>query len=465
MATDTGNHLPPDRRLNSWKEIAAYFGKDERTVKRWEGQRGLPVHRLPGGARRTVFAYASEFEAWLKAPAAPEPTPAAVDVPDTAPARAMPHRGLAIFAAGLAVAGLIVAALIVEPTRTREPGPAAGVAAGRPPLHQPSAEARDLYLTAVFHWESRTPEGLRRSVDLFNQAIAKDPNYAAAYVGLANAYNLLSQYTVMRPEIAYPLAADAARKALQLHKRSASAYSALAFTTFYWSHDIDTAEALFRKALTLDPTSSQTYHWYALALMHTGRMDEPVRAIDKAQLLDPVSRSILANKGLIYFYAGRSADAVALLKDLTASAPEFQPPHFYLATIYLDRSQYVDYLDESRIAARLSGNAALAETIAAGTQGYARGGPSEMFARMLAAQQAQHESGRETAFNLARTAALAGLTDAAFGYLDESVKKREPDALGIRIDPSLKPLRADPRFEALAEAAFAPPAGHDAGAL
>ena len=461
MATDSANQQPPDRRLNSWKEIAAYFGKDERTVKRWEGQRGLPVHRLPGGARKTVFAYASEFEAWLKSAAEPEPAPAMANLPDSAPARALPGRKLAIIAAGLAAAGLIAAVLTVELTTLRGSDLADSAAPAGTPAHQPSAEVRDLYLSGVYHWESRTPEGLRRSVDLFDQAIAKDPNYADAYVGLANAYNLLSQYTVMRPETAYPLAGDAARKALQLDGQSAGGYSALAFTTFYWSHDIDNAEALFKKALTLDPTSSRTWHWYALALMHTGQMDEPVKAIEKAQSLDPVSRSILANKALIYFYAGRADEAVSLLKDLTASAPEFQPPHFYLATIDLDRGHFDDYLDESRIAARLSGNAALAETIAAGTQGYAQGGPSEMFARMLAVQQAQHGSGRETAFNLARTAAQAGLTDAAFAYLDESVRSREPDALGIRIDPSLKPLRADPRFEKLAETAFAPPAERD----
>lgn len=464
MATDSANQQPPDRRLNSWKEIAAYFGKDERTVKRWEGQRGLPVHRLPGGARKTVFAYASEFEAWLKGGTEPETAPAGVILPDNAMRRRPTGRGRVLFAAGLIGAGLIASALTVELIGARQADPAPGIASAGLPPHQPSAEARDLYLTGVYHWESRTPEGLRRSVDLFDQAIAKDPDYADAYVGLANAYNLLSQYTVMRPEIAYPLAGDAARKALQLDGQSAGAYSALAFTTFYWLHDIDRAKELFSKALALDPTSSQTWHWYALALMHTGQMDEPVKAIEKAQLLDPVSRSILANKALIYFYAGRVDEAVALLKDLTASAPEFQPPHFYLATIYLDRGQFSDYFDESRLAAKLSGNDALADVIAAGAGGYAAGGANEMFARMLAVQQAQNENGRETAFNLARTAAQAGLTDAAFAYLDESVRSREPDALGIRIDPSLKPLRADPRFEKLAKTAFAPPAEHDAGA-
>jgi len=431
---------PSRRRLTGWKEIGAFFGKNERTVKRWETQRGLPVYRLPGGAKTAVFADPAELEEWLESSRAvvalaETPEPAVPAAPAQKPAKRQPW--LARAAMGMALVVLLATgALFLMPADTAR--------------HKPSAEAEQLYMTGVYHWNTRTPDGLKQSLGEFQQAIALDPGYAEAQAGLANAYNLLAQYGAMPAAKAYPLAKSAAERAIALDAELADGYSALGFATFYGFKDLPRAADLFKRALALDPKSSRTYHWYALMMMHTGVFEEPLRAITRAQELDPQSHAILANRGLILFYAGRTTEAIAVLEDLTRSAPAFLSPHYYLATIYLDQRLYDDYLRESLKAAALEGNAALKAEIEAGSAGYRSGGAKGLFAAMLAVQKSELAAGRETAFNVARTAALLGDSDTAFASLQQSLAAGEPDLLGLRIDRSFKTLRGDARFQKLA---------------
>jgi tetratricopeptide (TPR) repeat protein len=445
--------VPPKRRLTGWKEIGAYFGKNERTVKRWE-RRGLPVHRPPGGAKTAVFADVLELEEWLKGnrgaadlSEAPEPDPApavtaAVVAATAGPARPISRRLTAAIGLIALLAGGVAAYSALRPLS---------------PQHQPPAEAAQLYQSGFYHWNTRTADGLKRSVDEFNQAIALDPDYAAPRAGLANAYNLLAQYGAMKPGEAYPRAKAAAEKAIALDPQLADGYSALGFAEFYGFKDLRRSEALFRRALELDPGSGRTFHWYALVMMHTGRFEEPLRAIAKAQELDPDSHAVRANRGLILFHAGRADEAIAVLTDLTQSAPSSVAPHYYLATIYLDQQRYADYLAESGKAAELEGNAALQAEIAAASAGYQSSGAKGLFAAMLAVQRREQADGRETAFNVARTAALLGDNEAALAALEQSRANGEPDLLAIRIDHAFKALRGDARFQKLADAVLALP--------
>jgi tetratricopeptide (TPR) repeat protein len=313
-------------------------------------------------------------------------------------------------------------------------------------------EAADRYLAGVYHWSTRTPAGLKQARADFDEAIAIAPAYAPAYVGLANTYNLLSQYTVMPASEAYPLAMKSAERALALDDRSADGYAALAFTTFYWLHDIARAEVLFRKSLALNPNSSQTLHWYALVTMHTGDMAEPIRAITRALELEPSARSIVANRGLILFHAGRIEEARKLLEDLEESAPDFLPPHAYLATIHLASQQYEDYLREAGEQARLEGDEAAQDNLAAAARALHTSGPAAMLETVLTAEEKAHAAGRESAFNVARTAALLGDRQKVFAYLQRSREAGEPDILGIRIDPAFKAIRTDTEFVAIADA-------------
>ena len=169
----------------------------------------------------------------------------------------------------------------------------------------PSPEVADLYLQGMYYWSRRTPDDLNRAVHLFNQAIAEDPNYAEAFVGLANCYNLLREYTLMPADEAYPKAKAAAERAIALDETLAEAHASLAFGEFFWFWDAAKARRSFERALQLNPKSVTTHHWLGTTLIYMGEFELALERLSEAQRLDPKSRSILADKGLVLYYAGR----------------------------------------------------------------------------------------------------------------------------------------------------------------
>jgi tetratricopeptide (TPR) repeat protein len=442
-----------DGRLDNWKEIASFFGHDERTVKRWERLRGLPVRRLPGGGRGPVFAYRRDLEAWLASQAAEPAAPVAsvASVPSVAPvemaAGAAPAFGgrsrLGALVAGGAL--LLTAVALSWPHVWAEP-----LAAARGEVAQSPAET--LYLNGLYFLEGRQAEGLRRAADLFTAAISADPGFAKAYVGLADSYNLLSQYTLMPAAEAYPKARAAAERAIALDPRLAGGYAALAFNAFYSGRDIDAAARLFERAIALDPGNAQAHHWYALVMMHDRRFDVARREIDAAQRLDPRSAAILANKALILFHAGDTEAALALLEPLARSQPKLLSPHAYLATIYLAAGRHHEFLREYRTAAELEGNAARLATAAVLDAALTADGAAAMARAWLVEDKRQFALGREPAFDVAQTAALAGDRAAALDFLDIAVKRGEPGLVGIRLAPSLKGLSDETGYQAILRA-------------
>jgi hypothetical protein len=257
-----------DRRLRDWKEIAAFFGRDERTVRRWEQQRGLPVHRISGGARNLVFAYTDELEAWLRGgepvasdgvePLAEEPVapPLAASAQTTAPATSVRFsKWPQISALAFGAVGLVLLAVAGTLAMQHVDAPPARV------IYRPDSRVQDLYLDAVYHLGTRQADGFNHAIQLLTEATTLDPNYADAYVKLAEAYNTISQFTLMPPNEVYPRAVAAAERAITLEPDNAGAYAALAFTTFYWTKDFPRSRELFERAIRLDPNAAQTHHW------------------------------------------------------------------------------------------------------------------------------------------------------------------------------------------------------------
>jgi Tfp pilus assembly protein PilF len=418
---------PDGRRLKSWKQIAGFFGTDESTVKRWEAKRGLPVRRIPGGAKASVYADVADLEQWL---ASERPA---------APVRTGRRRIWALAAAASLLAAAAAAALSL-----RSPAPEA------PAHHQPSQAVADLYFAGRYNFERRTPESLNRAMALFNEAIRRDPAYAEAYAGLANCHLLLREYAGLPDAVAYPRARDAAQRALALDDGLADAHAALAFVAFFYDRNFAAGLAGFRRAIALDPGSGGAHHWYASALLYAGDVPAALAQINQAQRLEPQSHSILADKALITFAAGRPAEAVALLRQMEAADPDYLSPHAYLAGIHLAQADYPAFLAEQRAAARLAGDADRASVAAAAERGYAAGGAPAMFEAMLARQRTLYAAGREHAFTLAGTYALAGHRAQAMAALRVAVRDHDPYLVGLRIDTRFAALRDAPDFQRLA---------------
>jgi tetratricopeptide (TPR) repeat protein len=438
------------KRLDSWKEIAAFFGRAERTVKRWETERGLPVHRVPGSGRASVFAYSDELADWLKGRSqeldADDSAPsemverAAVPAPGSGkPAPRFTPARIAAWVAPLLLAGLLVAAFSAG-----NRGLHFKALANR---HTPNPEAQDLYLKGRYYWDRRTPDDLNKAVDYFTQAIVKDPSYAEAYVGLADCYNLLREFGVMLPGEAYPRALAAAQRAVELDDTSAEAHNSLAFATFWWSWKGATAEREFKRALELDPDLVRGHHWYATSLLALHRHPEALDQIEQAQRLEPSSTAILADKGLLLWCAGRHSEGLSLLKQLAKTEPSLSSTHGYLGQIYWEQRDYPKALAEWRRVAELRHDEAGLALADAREKGFAVGGLKGLWESELPVQKDIVDRGSGSASELAETYAALGKKEEALAYLQMAFERREGRMLTG--DPVVPILQDDPGYQQL----------------
>ena len=466
---DAREHQGSKPRLDSWKEIAGFFGRDERTVKRWEKERALPVHRVPGGVRGGVFAYAVELSRWLQDPgtAATESSQqgsraeaiasladklreAEPGLPSKIVATAIPARILKFqVARNFAVLVAVMLGLLVLKDQIPRQTTSAAATSIAPSVHRTNPEAEELYLKGRYFWNKRTPEALNNALDLFTQAIVRDPGYAQAYVGLADCYNLLREYSVMPASEAYPRALAAAKKAVELDDTSAEAHNSLAFATFYWTWDAATAEHEFKRAIALNPGYAAAHHWYATFLMATKRDAEAVVEIEQAAKLDPASTPIMADRGYILYRAGQSKQGIALLKQIETTEPAFLSPHLYLSNIYVEEKDYPNYLSETRKVAQLRRDQAALAIVNAGERGFAADGVRGMWESMLAVQKKFYLQGVLPAYPLAQSYSQLGENQEALKYLREAYEKRDSTMVFLNVDHSFDSLRENASFRDL----------------
>jgi Tfp pilus assembly protein PilF len=450
MGAETGGD-PGNRQLKTWKEIAGFFGCDERTVKRWESERGLPVRRLPNGSRSTVYAYERELKAWLARSETAELKSSEMAAP-IAPARLARIRwsrrgyALAVIAGILcAVAGATFLLFFNDRSTLRDHAAPVVQTASR----TPNAEAVSFYRAGLHEWQTRTPAGLTHAVDDFTQAIVHDPLYAEAYAGLANAYNLLREFSTMPPEESYPRAKAAAEQAIALDPSLGDAHAALAFVDFYWSRDPQAARREFLKAIALEPRNATAHHWYATFLMTIGESAPALAEINKAEALDSESTAILADKGLILFYAGRPDEAAALLQRIEQTEPRFYSTHGYLATVDVARDDDAGFVREMAAAAAMRNDQPGAAIAAAAARGRSAGGRDAMFAAMLGEQKQLYAEGQGTAYALAQSFAQLGDGKDAMANLELSLSRHESQIIELAIDPSFARWRRTGEFRAL----------------
>jgi Tfp pilus assembly protein PilF len=431
-------------RLESWKEIAAHLRRSERTVMRWERERGLPVHRVPGLDKSRVYAEIAELEAWRR----DQPAPTPLTGEDGPPASAQGLRAPAL--AMLARTGIITLAItvvvVVAVVMLRDPI----LRLARPP---PSLAAQRLYLGGMDDWAKRTPEGLNRAVGEFSGAIARDPDYAEAYAGLAASYDLMREYTLMPPSQAYQLATAAAQKALALDDRLSNAHAALAFAEFYGAWKTAAARYEFRRAVELDPRNETAHHWRATFLLALGDNKAALEEIESARALDPTSLAIAADHAFILYANGGKVQAVSELQAIEAAHPEFLSPHNYLAGIDFDQGDDPGYLRESVAAAELEHDRVREALIAAASAGFQAGGHTAMLATMARELTDEFQAGAASAYSLARTWALLGDRQKSLDYLRLAIDRRDSDAIGFTGDDAFASLRGDADFQRLVKQA------------
>jgi DNA-binding winged helix-turn-helix (wHTH) protein/tetratricopeptide (TPR) repeat protein len=318
-----------------------------------------------------------------------------------------------------------------------------------PSRHPANSDAEQFYLKGRFYWEKRTSDGLNKAVDFFTQAIVHDPNYAPAYVGLADCYNLMREYTIMPADEAYPRALAAAQKAVELDDQSSEAHASLGFALFFGSWKIADADHEFRRAIDLNLNNAVAHHWYATYLFTIGRNSESVQEIERAQSLDPASKSVLADKGELLWATGRTDEGAALLKQLATTEPDFVSPHRYLKGIYFASGDYPLYLEEWKKEATLLHDTSSLKLVDAAEKGFAAGGLRGMLQNTLDLQKKLYERGLQSPYLTAQTNARLGNKQEALRYLQIAFDKHDEQIIQVNNDRAFNNLHTDPAYRNL----------------
>ncbi len=607
------------KRLDSWKEIAAFLGRAERTVKRWETERGLPVHRIPGGGRSAVFAYSDELAEWLQgrseelasedspssgvedlkpdSPGAavlntpparftattPLAVPTAVRIRNWPPSRLAAWLVPLLLAAGLiayfsighsgprykalanrepanggshdlyldpdsiavlpftnvrgdantdylseGIAESLIGSLARVPqlkVRSRDSAfrykgkdvdvrtignnlgvsvvlsgrvilqagtieisaeltdvrdnteiwghrytgksanlislqqQMAGDIAGKLRSKLSSSErqqvtrqgtqnpqAYELYLKGRYAWNDRTYSELEKAIFDFNQAITKDPGYALAYSGLADAYAVLPNYGGNQNED-FPKSNAAARRALELDPTLAHPHSVLGSNEMQYDWDFAGGEAEFKKSFALDSNDATAHQWYGDEIGQIGgREQEAFAEIDLAHQLDPESPVVTRVAGGVRVSARRFDDGIAICRKLADENPTFAIAHDCLAYGYWGKRMYPQVIEEWKTYGQLSGNPDDAEFASSLEQGYRSSGWKGALAKAIEFRQAQRKNGYYSALIIARFYADMGDNEQAFHWLDVAYREHDWTLIGLKTYFQFDTMRSDPRF-------------------
>ena len=308
-------------------------------------------------------------------------------------------------------------------------------------------KAYEDYLQGRYFWNKRTTEGLKKAVDHFNQAIARDPNYAPAYSGLADTYALLGdwQYAVMTPKEALPQAKAAALKALALDSTLSEAHTSLAFTLEGYDWDLESAGREFRRAIELNPGYATAHHWYAWHLSLLGRYDEAIAEMRKAENLDPLSLIINADLAELLLLAHSYDQSIQQSHKTIEMDPGFALAHNQLAQAYLQKQMPDEAIAELKEAVQLSGGSPTCTANLA--RAYAASGKREKAVQLLTELKERSSPGNSHAAEIAMIYAALGDKDQAISWLEKGYDERFNPGVLIRL--GFDPLRSDPRFQDL----------------
>jgi TolB-like protein/DNA-binding winged helix-turn-helix (wHTH) protein len=319
--------------------------------------------------------------------------------------------------------------------------------AGLKDVKEVNREAYENYLKGRFFWNKRTPDGLKKAIDYFNQAIEEDPTYAPAYSGLAASYVILGawQYAVLDPNEAYPRAKAAALKALELDNTLGEAHISLALATDMFVWDWEAAEREYKRGIELNPGYATGHQWYAEHLSEMGRNSEAIAEIRKAESLDPLSLIIGADVATLLVIARRYDEAIQHAQKTIELDSTFAVAHFALGMAYEQKRKFGGAITAFQKAVEFSGgNTAFKSNLA---HAYAVAGRRNDAVAIL---NELEERSKHEFLNPSEIALIyVGLDqkDQAMVWLEKAYEGRFDPV--ILTWPAFDPLRSDPRFQDL----------------
>ena len=308
-------------------------------------------------------------------------------------------------------------------------------------------EAYQLYLKGLYHWNKRTAQSLKTSVDYFDQATAKDQNYAQAYAGMALAYVLYPQYSAGKPAESIPQAKAAARKALELDDTLAEAHTALGQAHLTFDRNIAESDRAYQRAIELNPNYATAHQWYAgSTLVATGRFDQAIAEGRRAVDLDPLSLIANVELSAIYGYARQNEQAIAQLRKVIEMDPNWYLARMVLCQTFSYKGQFSEAIAEGERARQLNDDPAVLAYLA---RAYALSGKRDEAMKLVAQMNELAKQRYVPAYGFAIAYAALGDKDQAFQWLDQSLQDGGWEITYVKVDPALDSLRSDSRFNDL----------------
>ncbi|HET6671622.1 MAG TPA: protein kinase, partial [Pyrinomonadaceae bacterium] len=305
-------------------------------------------------------------------------------------------------------------------------------------------EAYQLYLKGRFHWDKRTPEAVKKSIEYFNQAIEKDPTFALAYVGLADSYVVPA--IRIPPREAMPKAKAAAMRALELDETLAEAHASLARVLASYDWDWTNAEKEYKRAIELNPRYPVAHQWYGGYLAVMGRTNEALAERKRAQELDPLSLIINSELGMAFYYARDYDQAIGQFEKTLELDQNFPPGRAFLLAAYEQKGMYNEAIAEFKKALPLRGISEVGFLRAGLGHVYAVTGKKSEARKVLAELKQLSEQGYVPAPSIALIHAGLGEKDQAFAWLEKGYEQRAFQMQWLKIEPRWDSLRSDPRF-------------------
>ncbi len=309
-------------------------------------------------------------------------------------------------------------------------------------------EAYELYLRGKFFAEKRTGADLRKSIEYYDQSIAKDPNYPLAYVSLADSHLLLTAYGDTSPEQSITPARIALKRALDLDDSLAQAHASSGLLATL-ELDLNRAISELERAIQLNPNYATAHHWIALPLMFVGQFDRGIAEGKRAIELDPLSLINNADLCWMYFNARRFDEAEAQARKTLEMDPRFYIAHYYLGEVLQFKGKLVEAIAEFQTSTELNNNDQY--SLAMLGQAYARNGQMDEAQKILAGLKEKAQSRYIAPYALAVVLTALGEKTHAIDELERGYNEGGFYIALVTVDPLFDDLRGDPRFDALVQ--------------
>jgi TolB-like protein len=302
------------------------------------------------------------------------------------------------------------------------------------------------YLKGRYFWNKRNEQGFGLAIREFQSAIDKEPNYAQAYAGLADSYNLSSSYGLLPARVYMPKAREAALHALQLDDSLAEAHASLASVAQNLDWDWATAEREYRRSIELNPNYATSHQWYAECLALQGRSDEALVEITKARELDPLSLIIGADYGSILYFSRNYGQAIQQFHTVLEMDPNFPRAHM-ISYAYVEEGRFPEAIEAIEEWRSNDGHTGWVLPIKAYV--YGRWGKRAEAEHAIQEMVKSNRKAKVDPSMFAVSNLGLGNKKEAMVWLEKAFAERSPFITALKVDPIYEPLRTEPRFHSI----------------